>query len=151
MSAKANDLLKIQEMYDVATQTLFQLEELRISKEEFVHPASTQAQLVAEGLANRAFRVAEEGGRLSSVFERYGFELHAMSGLRNRLAHAYGSVDQAIIWEVLKNDFPVIVEACECYCAERDIALTKTWVEETTTPDEITGRASECSIDGGTL
>ena len=36
-------------------------------------------------------------------------------------------------------------------CAERDIALTKTWVEEATTPDETTGRASECSIDGKPL
>lgn len=38
MSARKNDLLRVQEMYDVVTQTLVQLEELNITKDQFVSP-----------------------------------------------------------------------------------------------------------------
>lgn len=38
MSARKNDLLRIQELYDVVTQTLAQLEELNITKDQFVSP-----------------------------------------------------------------------------------------------------------------
>ena len=89
MSAKENDLLRIQEMYDIATQTMSQIAELEFNQERFVHAQSVQDQLIAEGLANRVFRITEEGGKLSELFKEYGFELREMSGLRNRLAHAY--------------------------------------------------------------
>lgn len=130
MSAKENDLLRIQEIYDVATLTLAQLEELSLTVEQFVAPGTTQEELIAEGLANRVFRVAEEGGKLSEMFKAYGFELREMSGLRNRLAHAYGSIDMALVWGVLENDFPKLVEGCERYCEDNDIALLATWREE---------------------
>ena len=99
MSARENDLLRIQEIYDIATQTIAQLDELRLTREQFVHPSTTQQLLIGEGLTNRVLRAAEEGGRLSEAFRAYGFELREMSGLRNRLA----------------------------YCADRDIRLTATW------------------------
>lgn len=130
MSAKENDLLRIQEIYDVATLTLAQLEELNVTAEQFVAPGTTQEELIAEGLANRVFRVAEEGGKLSEMFKAYGFELREMSGLRNRLAHAYGSIDMALVWDVLENDFPELIEGCERYCDDHDIALLATWREE---------------------
>ncbi|MEC4272884.1 HepT-like ribonuclease domain-containing protein [Adlercreutzia sp. R25] len=141
MNARENDLLRIQEIYDIATQTIAQLDELRICREQFVRPASAQEALIGEGLANRVFRAAEEGGRLSQVFVEYGFELREMSGLRNRLAHAYGTVDMHVVWDVLQHDFPKLVAACEAYCEERGIALARTWgapqaVSETSGPDE---------------
>ena len=71
MSAKENDLLRIQEIYDVVT-----LE---------------------------------------------------MGGLRNRLAHAYGTVDAGIVWDVLQVEFPKLREGCERYCEEKGISLTTTW------------------------
>ncbi len=127
MSARENDLLRIQEIYDIATQTIAQLDELRLTREQFVHPSTTQQLLIGEGLTNRVLRAAEEGGRLSEAFRAYGFELREMSGLRNRLAHAYGTVDLHMIWEVLQSDFPKLVEGCVAYCADRDIRLTATW------------------------
>ena len=111
MSARENDLLRIQEIYDIATQTIAQLDELRLTREQFVHPSTTQQLLIGEGLTNRVLRAAEEGGRLSEAFRAYGFELREMSGLRNRLAHAYGTVDLHMIWEVLQSDFPKLVES----------------------------------------
>lgn len=128
MSAKENDLLRIQEIYDVVTQTLAQVKELRMTRERFVLPTSVEDELIAEGLANRVFRVTEEGGKLSDLFSKYGFELHEMSGLRNRLAHAYGTVDMGIVWDVLVVEFPKLQKGCEQYCDEEGISLTPTWI-----------------------
>lgn len=130
MSAKENDLLRIQEIYDIATQTLDQLAELELTAARFQSPQTAQEELVAEGLANRVFRATEEGGKLSEVFREYGFELREMSGLRNRLAHAYGTIDMAIVWDVLQEEFPKLVEGCERYCADNDIKLVATWRED---------------------
>lgn len=57
----------------------------------------------------------------------YGFELREMSGLRNRLAHAYGTVDMGIVWDVLEIEFPKLAEGCKRYCDERGIDLMPTW------------------------
>lgn len=76
MSARKNDLLRVQEMYDVVTQTLVQLEELNITKDQFVSPRTTTDELIAEGFANRVLRVTEEGGGLPELF----------GGLRIRVA-----------------------------------------------------------------
>lgn len=143
MSAKENDLLRIQEIYDVATLTLAQLEELGLAAEQFVAPGTTQEELIAEGLANRVFRVAEEGGKLSEMFKAYDFELREMSGLRNRLAHAYGSIDMALVWDVLESDFPKLVEGCERYCEDNGIALLATWREEAPEMADSTGKCFE--------
>lgn len=127
MSAKENDLLRIQEMYDIATQTMSQIAELEFNQERFVHAQSVQDQLIAEGLANRVFRITEEGGKLSELFKEYGFELREMSGLRNRLAHAYGTIDMEIVWNVLESEFPKVIEGCERYCDDNGITLRPTW------------------------
>lgn len=127
MSAKENDLLRIQEMYDIATQTMSQIAELEFNQERFVHAQSVQDQLIAEGLANRVFRITEEGGKLSELFKEYGFELREMSGLRNRLAHAYGTIDMEIVWNVLETEFPKVIEGCERYCDDNGITLRPTW------------------------
>ena len=50
-----------------------------------------------------------------------------MSGLRNRLAHAYGAVDMGIVWDVLEIEFPKLAEGCKRYCDERGIDLMPTW------------------------
>ena len=127
MSAKENDLLRIQEIYDVVTLTLMQIQELNMTRQRFVLPSSVEDELIAEGFANRVFRVTEEGGKLSELFSEYGFELREMGGLRNRLAHAYGTVDVGIVWDVLQVEFPKLREGCERYCEEKGISLTTTW------------------------
>ncbi|WP_304426301.1 DUF86 domain-containing protein [uncultured Adlercreutzia sp.] len=130
MSAKPNDALRIQEMYDVATQTLAQFEDLGLTEERFLNPTSAQEDLVADGLVNRVLRVTEEGGKLSEELAEYGFEMREMSALRNRIAHAYGTVDKAIVWQVLVEEFPALVESCERYCEDQGLYLLKTWEEE---------------------
>lgn len=127
MSAKESDLLRIQEIYDVATQTQAQIEELGLSKEQFISPKTARDELVAEGLANRVFRVTEEGCKLSGIFAEYGFELRAMNGIRNRLAHAYGTIDMGIVWDVLEAEFSKLIDACVRYCEDEGIDLLPTW------------------------
>ena len=127
MSAKESDLLRIQEIYDVVTQTQAQVKELGLSKEQFTSPKTARDELIAEGLVNRVFRVTEEGCKLSGLFAEYGFELHAMSGIRNRLAHAYGTIDMGIVWDVLEIEFPKLVDACVRYCEDEGIDLLPTW------------------------
>ena len=102
MSAKPNDLGRIQEIFDVVTQTQRQMSELRFTRERFLYPVSTEDDLISEGIINRVLRVAEEAGRISDEVSRaYEFDTRGAAGVRNRLAHAYGEVDREILWEVI--------------------------------------------------
>lgn len=124
MNAKSNDLARIQEIWDVSQQTKQQIKHLKFSKERFLAPVTDTDDLIAEGLMNRVFRICEEAGRISdAVALRYGFERQAASGVRNRLAHAYGEVDRAIIWEVIEHDLDELLDACRAYCDDEGINL----------------------------
>lgn len=124
MSAKSSDLAKVQEIWDVATQTKRQIAALGFSKGRFLDSADDSDDLIAEGLMNRVLRITEEAGRISDeVAERFGFERAAASGVRNRLAHAYGEVDRQIIWEVIERDLEPLLEACQAYCDENGVEL----------------------------
>ena len=35
---------------------------------------------------------------------------HLMRGMRNRLVHAYYSIDEKIVWDTVRNDLPPLVE-----------------------------------------
>lgn len=124
MSAKPGELGKIQEIYDVVTQTQQQMSELGFTRERFVDPLTTEDELIAEGIMNRVFRVAEEAGRLNDELAcRYGFDRSGAAGVRNRLAHAYGEVDRAIIWNVIARDFDALLKACRAYCDDNGIDI----------------------------
>lgn len=135
MSAKPNDILRLQEIYDIATETLVQMEELSLTEEQFLNSRTTQDKLVTEGLINRVLRATEEGGKLSELFLDQGFEIKKMSALRNRLAHAYGTIDRTIVWDVLTNEFSQLVEACEDYCAQQGLNLEKTWQNQSSSQE----------------
>ena len=59
-------------------------------------------------------QIGECTKKLSSDFQNKHPEIEwrAMSGLRNRIAHAYGKVDVEILWDVVRNDVPEFVEFC---------------------------------------
>ncbi len=91
MSAKATDLARIQEMFDLITETQGQIERLGITEERFKRPATDADRLFSEAIMNRVLRVTEEAGSLSDeALAHYEFERRAIKGVRNRLAHAYG-------------------------------------------------------------
>lgn len=66
MSAKSTDLARVQEVYDVVRQTQEQMRKLVFTKERFLNPTNDVDDLIAEGLMNRAFRITEEAGKIST-------------------------------------------------------------------------------------
>lgn len=125
MTAKPSDLGRIQEIFDVVTQTQNQMGELGFSQERFMNPATTEDDLIAEGIINRVLRVAEEAGRISGdVARQYGFDTKGASGVRNRLAHAYGEVDREILWQVIAEDFDALLGSCRTYCNDHGLELS---------------------------
>lgn len=124
MSAKNSDLSRIQELYSVVTQTQAQLRELSFTREQFTVPQGTLNDLIAEGIINRIFRALEEAGSISAETSRaYGFDTKGIKGVRNRLAHAYGEVDRDILWSVVQEDFPALLQSCRAYCDDIGVDL----------------------------
>lgn len=124
MSAKSTDLARVQEVYDVVRQTQEQMRKLVFTKERFLNPTNDVDDLIAEGLMNRAFRITEEAGKISTdVAARYGFDTRGASGVRNCLAHAYMEVDREIIWQVLHEDCDALLVACRAYCDDMGVDL----------------------------
>lgn len=124
MNAKPTDLARIQEIYDVIIQTQRQLEALSFGKERFLDPKGDQDELMAEGIMNRVLRVTEEMGRLDDgLADAYGFNTVGASGVRNRLAHAYGDVDAEIIWAVIEEEFGCLLDSCRRYCDDVGVDL----------------------------
>lgn len=124
MSAKSTDLGKVQEIFDVITQTNRQIESVGMTKEAFLNPPDDPVDLMTEGIMNRVFRVTEEAGRFDDdVAKKYGFDSAGARGVRNRLAHVYGDVDREIIWHVIEEDFDVLLSACRAYCDDNGLDL----------------------------
>ena len=125
MIANHSDLGRIQGIYDVVTQTQRQMRELEFSKVRFLEPANTEDDLIAEGLIIRVLRVAEEAGRIGDdTAQRYGFDTKGASGVRNRLAHAYGEIDRDIIWQVISEDFDELIRSCHAFCDDKGLELS---------------------------
>ena len=124
MSARSDDLARIQEIYDVVVRTQSQLDALGFTRERFLDPQNDADDLLAEGFMNRVLRVTEEVGRISdNVARQYGFDMRGASGVRNRLAHAYMEVDREIVWQMLNEEFGVLLGACHNYCDDRGLEL----------------------------
>jgi uncharacterized protein with HEPN domain len=122
MNAKKNDLLRIQEIYQLTTLTKAQLESLGLTKEAFLNPKNDNDELVVEGFMNRVFRITEEMGKVSdAVAEKYGIDSAGARGVRNRLAHVYGDVDAEIVWNILADELDSIIVACKSYCEENNL------------------------------
>ena len=128
MSAMPSDEQRVQEIYDIVTQTLADIEDIQLTRECFINPKTSNERLIVEGLEARIMRATEEGGKLSDKFSTYGFALKEMGGLRNRLIHAYGSVNREILWEVLEVNFPELEKACLAYCQDAGLDISPTWV-----------------------
>lgn len=61
------------------------------------------------------FQIGELANQLSEELKENNSNLpwDQMYGIRNRLAHAYIKVDDAIIWDTVKNDIPKLKEALD--------------------------------------
>lgn len=126
MSAKPSDLARIQEMFDLITETQGQIERLGITEERFKRAATDADRLFSEAIMNRVLRITEEAGALSDDVLRYfDFERRAIKGVRNRLAHAYGDVGVDVIWDVVQDGFPKLLDGCQAYCDDLGLELER--------------------------
>ena len=59
-------------------------------------------------------QVGECAKKLTDEFKKSHPEIDwkAMSGLRNRIVHAYGRIDVEILWDVVQNDIPELNKYC---------------------------------------
>ena len=60
-------------------------------------------------------QIGELVGKLTEAFrERYsGAPWRQIKGMRNIVAHRYGTVDHAINWDVVEHDIPLLKTYCE--------------------------------------
>ncbi|MBQ6147706.1 DUF86 domain-containing protein [Candidatus Saccharibacteria bacterium] len=91
---------------------------------------SINKETIAGNLAFRGMvaffvqQVGECAKKLSQEFKVNNPEIdwRAMSGLRNRIAHAYGRIDIEILWDVVEHDIPVLLEFCKTALKNEDSA-----------------------------
>ncbi len=72
-------------------------------------------RLLGLGLVRLLEIVGEAAGRISEGLraEQTSIPWPRIVGLRNRLIHGYDSVDMDILWEILTNDLPPLIESLQ--------------------------------------
>jgi uncharacterized protein with HEPN domain len=76
-----------------------------VTRGRAAYDADEMLRLAAEALTHR---IGEVTGRLSQSFQAGHTDVpwRAIRGMRNVIAHAYGRVDHAIVWNTLQHDLP---------------------------------------------
>lgn len=72
-------------------------------------------------IAFSILQIGELGGGLSEEFRKATsrrIQWGPMKGMRNMVAHSYGSMSRSIIWETATVDIPALLEFCEEQLAE---------------------------------
>ena len=66
--------------------------------------------------------LGEAAGRVSEEFREAHRDLrwHQVIGLRNRLIHGYGVIDNDIVWEVIQTGLPRLIRQLEEFGVSRD-------------------------------
>ena len=127
MSARQNDDLRIVEIYEVIQETRRRLNELGLTREQFINPASAIARNVVDGTHSCVYRVAEEDSNLdyATMSQFPSIPWDAVRGMRNRLAHDYRGVDSAFVWDSAHEDFDSLERVCLTYCKNKGIPLSE--------------------------
>ncbi len=71
--------------------------------------------LLQDAVVRRLEIIGEASGRVSSATQKKYPHLpwQAMKGTRNRVIHKYDSIETDIIWDIIQNDLPFLVEELE--------------------------------------
>ena len=72
----------------------------------------TKNDILLDSMLFRMIQISENTKWLSEEYKssKPHIPWYAISGLRNRIVHDYGSVDLNVIYETLKNDIPELLE-----------------------------------------
>jgi uncharacterized protein with HEPN domain len=76
-----------------------------VSRGRDAYDSDEMLRLAAEALTHR---IGEAAGRLSESYQLDHTDLpwRAIRGMRNVIAHDYGRIDHAIVWNTLQHDLP---------------------------------------------
>ena len=87
------------------------------SKERFVQSSTYQ-----NAISMCILQIGELVGRLSDDFKSEHFQIpwHKIRGMRNYVAHEYGSIDFDVVWYVATNSIVDLRSFCEAYLTERE-------------------------------
>ena len=72
-------------------------------------------EIVQEACVFNIAQIGELTSMLDESFMNSHNEIpwHAMKGLRNRIVHDYDGVNFQIVWDTIKNDFPLMLSQLE--------------------------------------
>ncbi len=65
--------------------------------------------------------ILQIGGIANSLSEEFKIETaneipwQMIRGMRNIIAHAYGEIDEDMLWDTVNNDIPIMHEFCKKY------------------------------------
>lgn len=85
-----------------------QMDHFALTEEMFCNDHSFAGELAYDALMNPVYRIVEDACHLSDSFSGAYLEFawREMKGFRNFIAHAYGSVNRAIAWDVITLRLP---------------------------------------------
>ena len=114
MFARKSDALRAQEILEAIDETTERIKAFGVTEDEFLHADDIKARTLADSLLMCALRVTEEAGKLSEKAQRLHPEIEwcGIIGMRNYLAHDYGNVDRAVVWDAVTSEFPALAAAC---------------------------------------
>ena len=98
-------------LFDILDSARMALEYMHnIKAEEF-----TKNALLQDAVVRRLEIIGEASNRVSSDTQKKYPHLpwQAMKGTRNRIVHEYDSIELDIIWEIVKQDLPILVSELE--------------------------------------
>ena len=75
----------------------------------------SKEHLLQDAVVRRLEIIGEASGRVSSATQKKHAHLpwQAMKGTRNRVIHEYDSIELDIIWDIVKQDLPYLVNELE--------------------------------------
>jgi len=114
MFARKSDALRAQEILEAIDETAERIKAFDVTEDEFLHADDIKARTLADSLLMCALRVTEEAGKLSEKAQQLHPEIEwrGIIGMRNYLAHDYGNVDRAVVWDAVTSEFPTLAAAC---------------------------------------
>ncbi|MBQ8509835.1 MAG: DUF86 domain-containing protein [Clostridia bacterium] len=105
------DLKRISHIRDYCCEIEKTIERYGKSFDIFDHDADYQ-----RSLSFCILQIGELAGGLSAEFRQNTakqMQWNAIKGMRNMVAHDYGSMSREIIWETVLNDIPALKRFCE--------------------------------------
>lgn len=124
MNARPNDHLRMKEISGLCAEIKERMSALGATEELFFSPKDAIERNAVDGLYTCVYRIIEEASNLGlGTMNRYpDIPWDQIRGLRNRIAHAYGDLDAAAMWEVASRDLDSLEAASRAFLEEEGLA-----------------------------